>query len=262
MLRSVVILSFASLVNFVSGASQDLLSVFVPKTVPPPPPLQQITLSEYDKWLSFQHGPENPQTPFARFQITSTSPSLLLMTSYGLPGASFSFQLDGTPLHSMTMPRGKKGVNDPQEAFEKGGFSQTTLVLDIGPHYLDVSVAASPFANGLLAVKLVHLQIDPKYHADYFLVGTPIPVELANRVCHAFSSHLAHLPSKQELLQIVKLFSPPISVFYTGGYEERAYDGSALVLVAKGKKIRISRDIWNFSRAPVLCHRRYPPLLK
>lgn len=242
-----------------AAASQDLLSVFVPKTIPPPPKIQQITLTEYNKWQSFQHGPESPQVPFARFHITSTSPSLLLMTSYGLPGANFSFQLNGAPLQSTTMPRGKSVLNDPQSAFEKGGFSQSTLVLDIGPHYLDVSVAKSPFANGLLAVKLVHLQVEHRFQADFFLVQTRVPVELANSVCHAFSSHLAHLPSKRELLLLFKLFK---SVFYIGGYEQRAYDGSALVVVAKGKKINISRDVWSYSQAAVLCHRRYPPLLK
>lgn len=247
-------------------ASKDLLSVFEPKRVPKLPKVRKIALSEYDTWMTFEHGPENPLTRFAKFQVTSTSPSLLLMTSYVLPGASFSYKLDSLPLQNTTMPRAKgraTTVYDPQQAYDEGEFSRATLVLDIGPHYLNVSVGKSPFANGLIAMKLVHLQIDPKYHEDYFLVETPVPVELANRTCQAFSSHLVHLPSHKELGQIVKLFTGKNSIIYIGGYKGRLYDGSPLVLVAnKNERVKISKDIWNYNHAMVLCYRRYPPQQK
>lgn len=245
-------------------SNNELLTVFVPKTILPKPPVKRISISEYEKWLSFQHGPESPQTPFARLQITSTSPSLLLMTSYVLPGAFFSFQLDNTPLQSTTMPHPSSStitsvvLDDPQEAFDRGYFGHAMLVLNIGPHYLDVRVTKSPFGNGLMAVKLVRLQIDPRYHVDYFMVQTPVPVSLANRTCQAFASKLAHLSDQKQLMQVVKLFSSDTQTFYIGGFGERMYDGSPLVVVP-GKKIKVSEDTWNHKQAMVLCYRRYPP---
>lgn len=247
-----------------ASASNDLLSVFVPKSLPPRPIVREIRLSEYNKWLSYQHGPENPQSPFARSQVTSTSPSLLLMTSFVLPGASFTFHLNDAPLQSTTMPRASHdtAVYDPQEAFDWGEFSHATLVLDIGPHYLDVSVAKSPYENGLIALKLIHLQISPRFHGDYFMVETDVPVELANRTCQAFSSHLVHIPSTEELALVVKLFFPDKKehTFYIGGYEEKPFDGSALVVVvARNGNIKVTNDIWNHKKAKTLCYRRYPP---
>ena len=248
------------------GASNSLLSVFVPKTVSPPPQIRQIPLTEYHSWQSFQHGPENPQTPFARYQITTTSPTLLLMTSYVLPGASFSYQLNGALLQNTSMPTSStKNVQpmlDPQEAFQSAMFSHATLVLDIGPHALDVRVGRSPYENGLMALKLVHLPISPIYHADYFLVNMVVPVHLANRTCQAFSSHLVHLPSQKELSQVMQTFGGE-QVFYIGGYEEVEYDGSPLVVVpGKNGLTKVTKDIWKNEKAMVLCHRRYPPQQK